>query len=125
VYTFSDGTGRTGTIPLTRVTPNVTCTTGTAAPTNADFGFSGNWYDPATSGQGFLFELNSLAPVFFFAWYTYAPAGQAAGAAGQRWFTGQASYTPGSRSIAVTLFETTGGLFDQATTPPPSTIAVG
>ena len=67
-YTFSDGSGRTGTIPLTRITPNVTCAVGTAPTTNADFGLSGNWYDPATSGQGFVFEVNPLAPVFFFAW---------------------------------------------------------
>jgi hypothetical protein len=124
-YTFSDGTGRTGTLALTRITPNVTCTAGTAPATNADFALSGNWFDAATSGQGFLFEVNPLVPVFFFAWYTYAPAGQAAGAAGQRWFTGQAGYTPGSRSIPLTLYETTGGLFDQPTNPPAATVPVG
>lgn len=124
-YSFSDGSGRSGTIPLARITPNVTCTTGAAASANADFGFSGNWYDASTSGQGFLFEVNPLVPVFFFAWYTYAPAGQAAGAAGQRWFTGQGPYSPGSRTIVVPLYETTGGLFDQPSMPPPSTVPVG
>ncbi len=124
-YTFSDGSGRTGTIPLTRITPNVTCAVGTAPTTNADFSLSGNWYDPATSGQGFVFEVNPLAPVFFFAWYTYAPTGQVPGAAGQRWFTGQAAYTSGSRAITATLYETTGGLFDQATNPLPPAVAVG
>ena len=125
-YTFSDGSGRSGSLALTRLTPNVTCAVGSTPPTNADFAYSGNWFDPATSGQGFVFDVNPLAPVFFLTWYTYAPAGQAAGAAGQRWFTGQSTtFTPGTRSVPLTLFETTGGAFDQATTPPPATVAVG
>jgi hypothetical protein len=124
-YTFSDGSGRTGTIPLTRLLPNVTCTVGTAPVANADFDFSGNWYDVATSGQGFLFEVNPVSPFFFLTWYTYAPTGQSAGAAGQRWFTGQAGYAPGGRTITATLYETTGGLFNQVTNPAPSTVAVG
>ena len=40
-YTFTDGTGRTGTIPLTRLTQNVTCSTSSARPTNADFALPG------------------------------------------------------------------------------------
>jgi hypothetical protein len=124
-YAFTDGSGRSGTIPMTRITPNVTCVTAGAAPTNADFSLSGNWYDPTTSGQGFVFEVNPLAPAVFFAWYTYSPTGQAAGAAGQRWYTGQGAFTPGSRSIALTLGETTGGVFDQATPAGQKTVAVG
>ena len=122
-YTLNDG--RSGTIAITRITPNVTCVASGAAPTNADFALSGNWYDPATSGQGFVFEVNPLAPVVFFAWYTYSPTGQAAGAAGQRWYTGQGTFTPGSRTIALTLGETTGGVFDQATPATQKTVAVG
>ena len=53
-----------------------------------------------------------LAPVVFFAWYTYAPSGQAAGAAGQRWFTGLGTFTPGTHTAPLTLYETTGGVFD-------------
>lgn len=124
-YTFSDGSGRIGTIPLTRLLANVTCAVGTTPGTNADFGFSGNWYDAATSGQGFVFEVNPLTPFFFLTWYTYAPNGQAAGVAGQRWFTGQASYAAGSRTIIAPLYETTGGLFDQPTDPAPATVQVG
>jgi hypothetical protein len=122
-YAFTDGSNRSGSIPLTRITPNVTCALGGANATNAEFGLSGNWFDPATSGQGFVFEVNPLAPVVFFAWYTYSPTGQAAGAAGQRWFTGQGSFTAGTHTASLTLLETTGGVFDtpmpvmQATTP--------
>ena len=124
-YTFSDGSNRTGTIPLTRLLPNVTCAAGAAPGTNADFALSGNWFDPATEGQGFVFELNPNAPFFFATWYTYSPTGEGAGSTGQRWFTGQGSYTPGSRSMTVPLFATTGGIFDLPSTPKPSTDQVG
>ena len=124
-YTFSDGSGRSGSIPMTRITPSVTCAVGAVPATNADFALSGNWYDPATSGQGFVFEVNPLAPVVFFAWYTYAPAGQAAGAAGQRWFTGQGSFTAGTHTAPLTLYETTGGLFDTPTPASQASLAVG
>lgn len=125
-YAFTDGSGRNGTIPMTRITPNVACVEAAAVKAaNADFTLSGNWYDAATSGQGFVFEVNPLSPVVFFAWYTYAAAGQGAGAAGQRWFTGQGTFNAGSHTAPLTLYETTGGVFD---TPKPigqTSVAVG
>ena len=124
-YAFTDGSGRNGSIPMTRITPNVTCGVAAAQAANADFGLSGNWFDPATSGQGFVFEVNPLAPVVFFAWYTYASAGQAAGAAGQRWFTGQGTFMPGTHTAPLTLYETTGGVFDTPTPMAQTTVAVG
>ena len=125
-YTFTDGTGRTGTIPLTRLTQNVTCSTTTPHPTNADFALSGNWYGgAATSGQGFTVEVNPNSGAFFAAWYTYMPNGAAAGAAGQRWYTAQGAFTPGLRSIPVTIYETTGGMFDTPTPPGQKTVPVG
>ncbi|HUL55598.1 MAG TPA: intradiol ring-cleavage dioxygenase [Usitatibacter sp.] len=122
-YTFSDG--RSGAIPLTRLTPNVTCSTTTARPTNADFALSGNWYQPSTSGQGFIIEVNPAAPVVFFAWYTYAVNGSSLGAAGQRWFTGQGAYSSGQRTMTAILYETTGGVFDTDTPSSQSSAAVG
>lgn len=124
-YTFSDGSGRSGTVVLTRIMPNVTCAVSGTPPTNADFALSGNWYDSATSGQGFVFEVNPTVPYFFLTWYTYAPTGQVAGAAGQRWFTGQGAWVPGSRAVTVPLYETTGGVFDQPSNPAPATNPVG
>ena len=124
-YTFTDGSGRSGSIPMTRLTPNVTCGAAAAKAANADFGLSGNWFDAATSGQGFVFEVNPIATVVFFAWYTYAPAGQAAGAAGQRWFTGQGTFTPGTHTAPLTLYETTGGVFDTPTPMAQASVAVG
>ena len=123
-YEFSDESHRTGSIPLTRLTRNVTCSVDGTRTTNADFSLSGNWYEPASSGQGLFVELNPMTPALFFAWYTYAPAGQAAGAAGQRWYTGQASYSPGARQIRTNLYETNGGSFN-APTPIPHSDAVG
>ena len=61
----------------------------------------------------------------FFAWYTYAPNGQAAGAAGQRWFTGQGSFTAGTHTAPLTLYETTGGVFDTRTPMTQASNAVG
>jgi hypothetical protein len=125
-YTFTDGTSRTGVIPLTRLTQNVTCATSTPYPTNADFALSGNWFGgAATSGQGFTAEVNPTSGAFFAAWYTYMPNGAAAGAAGQRWYTAQGTFTPGLRSIPVTIYETTGGMFDTPTPAGQKTVAVG
>jgi hypothetical protein len=123
-YTFTDGTGRIGTVPFIRLTPNVSCAQGGSTAANGDFGLSGNWYDKTTSGQGVVAELNPVAKVLFFAWYTYAVNGQAQEADGQRWFTGLASYTPGARTIALALYETTGGLFNNST-PAPASAQVG
>ncbi|HET9047048.1 MAG TPA: hypothetical protein VFO33_08825, partial [Casimicrobiaceae bacterium] len=124
-YAFSDGSNRSGSIPLTRLTQNVTCDAGNTRPTNGDFALSGNWFDSTTSGQGITVEVNPVSGALFFAWYTYAPDGASAGAAGQRWYTGQSTYTTGARSIAYTLYETTGGVFDAPSTPPPASAVVG
>jgi len=122
-YAFTDASGRNGSVDLTRLTANLTCAP-SGSGINADFALSGNWFDPAKPGQGFMFEVNPGANAIFFAWYTYAPDGQALGAAGQRWYTGQAGYTPGARTIALSLYETTGGMFNTAQ-PQPQTAAVG
>jgi hypothetical protein len=124
-YTFSDGSARSGSIALSRLTQNITCTASGTAPTNADYALSGNWYDPSTSGQGITVEINPASSALFLAWYTYANNGAAVGAAGQRWYTAQAVYTTGARLIPITLYETTGGVLDAPTTPPPNTIPVG
>lgn len=126
-YTFSDGSGRSGTIPLSRAIQNVTCTTTAATPypTDADFALSGNWFAAATSGQGFSLEANPISGAFFLAWYTYAPNGAGAGAAGQRWYTGQAPYARGARTLTVTIYETQGGQFDTPTPATQTTAAVG
>lgn len=124
-YAFTDGSGRAGVIPITRLTDNVTCRTTDERPGNADFALSGNWYSPDTSGQGFIFELNAVTAALAFCWYTYAVNGQAAGVAGQRWYTGQGPFQAGSRQVDLTLYESQGGVFDTAPGAGQSTTAVG
>jgi hypothetical protein len=123
-YTFADGSGRSGSIPLTRLTQNGTCSTTDERPSNSDSALGGNWFDPATSGQGFNVDVSPSSATLFLGWYTYAPAGSSAGEAGQRWYTGQGSFSPGMRTIALTLYQTTGGAFD-STAATPRTVAVG
>ena len=123
-YNFTDGTGRTGTIPLARLMQNVTCSSTTPHPTNADFALSGNFYVPETSGQGVTVEVNPNSRMAFAGWYTYANA-PGTGTSGQRWYTAQGAFTPGSRSIAVQISETTGGVFDSPTPVEQRTIQVG
>ncbi|HKP65745.1 MAG TPA: hypothetical protein VJX31_03900 [Casimicrobiaceae bacterium] len=119
-YAFDDG--RAGTIPLTRIMPNVNCVeTGTPAIVPSDFGLSGTYYDPATAGQGILVEINPDNAYAFVGWYTYALAGETSGAAGQRWITAQAPYTVGSRAVDLTLYDTTGGTFDSDVTTTTTT----
>lgn len=124
-YYFTDGTGHRGTIPLTRLMHNVTCTANTPYPTNADFALSGAWYEFSTTGQGFVVEVNPNSAAFFLAWYTYMPNGTAAGAAGQRWYSAQGAFMPGMRSVPVTIYETTGAMFDTPTPPGQHTVQVG
>jgi len=117
-YTFTDGSGRVGSIPLQRLTQNVTCSSSPPYATDPDFALTGNWYDPATSGQGFTIEVNPISASVFLTWYTYEPSGTGAGPAGQRWYVAlSGTFVPGSRSIPVTLYEATGGTFDMPTPP--------
>lgn len=124
-YLFTDGSARSGTIPLTRLLANVSCTPlgddGSAIATDL---LSGTWADPANSGQGLVLDVNSQQHLLFGAWYTYSPtSGTTTGPSGQRWYTLQASLPDGVIIDNIGLYETTGGVFDgsEATT----TSAVG
>ena len=125
-YAFSDGSGRTGTIPLTRLGANVSCTAdGDSSTIPPDSRLSGSWYDPATGGQGFVIDVNPVQGVLFGAWYTYAPDGQQIGGdASQRWYTVQATYAAGQHALEnVGIFQASGGAFDDPT--PVTTTQVG
>jgi sugar lactone lactonase YvrE len=117
-YQFTDGSGRAGRIPLTRLTPNVTCSSAGNINTSApSYWLSGDWYDPATSGQGFMFDINPSINNLFAAWYTFKPNGeQIGGGASQDWYTLQSGqFTPGTKSIVdVPIVETTGGIFNNS-----------
>jgi len=122
-YRFDDG--RQGQIPLQRVIPgsdNI-CEELSGNSTEAvdiNAGMDGAWFDPNTSGQGFLIDSHpdpEGGNFIFVSWFTYGDDT----ASGQRWLTAQGSF---EGSIAeLDVFETTGGSFDdpQAT----STTQVG
>jgi len=125
-YAFTDGSGRNGSIPLTRLGGNVTCTP-SGANTNPpqDFYLSGTWFDPGTGGQGLLFDMDPVQGTFFGAWYTYARNGaQIGGPASQRWLSLQANFTPGVHTLNnIDIFATSGGVFNDPT--PVTTTQVG
>ena len=106
-----------GTSPLVRLTPNITCSVDGASRPDVDFSYSGHWFDPAIPGQGLFVELNRIAEVSFVVWYTYAADGASQGVEGQRWYTGQGKFVPGSFTLPMTLYETTGGVIGGSPDP--------
>ena len=113
-YTFADGSGRSGTIPLSRLLPNVNCSVDGSNIGGGDYLRSGAWADLGNSGQGLVLDINPVQGVFFGAWYTFLP-GAAAGAdpAAQHWYTLQALTTAGFTTLSgVGIYESSGGRFD-------------
>ncbi len=119
-YTFSDGSNRQGSVPLTRLTANTTCgQSGDNGAAASNFALSGSWYDPATSGQGLMFDINPGQNVLAAGWFTYAPNGSTiSGGASQRWYTIQtAQFAPGQTIASnVPVFEASGGVFNAPAT---------
>ncbi len=118
-YHFNDGRPD-GSIPLTRLDTNVTCTpSGDNGNATANYLLSGAWYDAThtTSGQGFFFDFSPALTTLFGAWYTYSPDGASiGGGASQRWYTIQDNaFTPGTTTKnGLPIYETTGGTFNTA-----------
>jgi hypothetical protein len=115
-YLFSDGSGRSGTIPLSRLDASITCSpTGDNGVPAPSFQLTGSWYAPATSGQGIFSVVNPSDRMLLMAWYTYKPNGLADGDASQRWYTlqfGPGTYTASTAPTNVPIFTGTGGVFD-------------
>jgi hypothetical protein len=111
-------TGDASNLPST--SPTVRQIVVTPTPVNLNqFGLTGAWYNPATSGQGVLFNaLPNIAGAgsvnLFGAWFTYDTL--ADGVTGvQRWYTIQGMGSAGNAYATLTIYEVTGGLFN---TPP-------
>jgi plastocyanin len=113
-YNFTDGSGRTGTIPLTRLLANATCATAGSNPGGGVYLRSGAWADLGNSGQGLVLEFNAPQGVAFGAWYTFlANAGTTAGAPGQHWYTLQAAMPATFTTLEnIGIYDSTGGVFD-------------
>lgn len=86
------------------------------------------WYNPATSGQGFLITVFPGIEQIFLAWFTYEVERPGMGATaqlgevGHRWLTAQGAYAGDTATLK--LFQTLGGVFDGAD-PAPSTDPAG
>jgi len=112
-YSFDDG--RSGTIDLSRLLANVSCTpTGDSGIAGRHL-LAGAWADAGNSGQGLVFDINPPQNVFFAAWYSFlADAAGNAGPSAQHWYTLQAALTPDfTRLDDIGIFDSSGGVFDQ------------
>lgn len=91
-------------------------------------GLNDAWYNPITAGQGFFIVVLPDIQQVFLAWFTYdveRPPGDVPsllGDAGHRWLTAQGPYTGDTAELTVYL--TSGGVFDQAA-PAPATDPAG
>ncbi len=76
-------------------------------------GHRGTFFNPATSGQGVLIDIDENANQMFLAWFTYDTddsAGKSIGSAGQRWFSAQGAID--GNPLTLTVFSSSGGVFD-------------
>ncbi len=93
-------------------------------PFQINAGIADAWYNPATSGQGFLVTVFPDREEVFLAWFTYdterPPEDVTAnlGEPGHRWLTAQGPYNDDTADL--TLYLTAGGVFDAAD-PAPTT----
>jgi len=91
-------------------------------------GFNDAWYNPTTSGQGFLISVFPDIKQMFLAWFTFdvqrPPEDVTAilGEPGHRWLTAQGPYDGDKANL--TIFMTVGGVFDAAE-PAASTDSTG
>lgn len=112
------------------VRPRLDCVAALTAALDAasglaiNYGMSGSWYNPATSGQGFLVDviIGRDPPHLAAYWFTHGT--QAGGPEGQRWYLAQGDFHPGDSTAELTLFQTTGGVLDRSP-PEPDTVPVG
>ncbi len=99
--------------------------------TTLNQGLNGSWFNQATDGQGMFIEVFPELGTMFVAWFTYDttfPDGDETAVVGDsnhRWYTAQGEYD--GTSAELTLFLSTGGIFDQdnvVTTEPAGTFSI-
>jgi hypothetical protein len=114
-----------GSIPLQALTPASTQCAGIGQPLTpspvTEFNgissrFSGTWYNPETSGQGFSASIRPGASggVVFAGWFTYDPVLRPGNSdSPYHWFTLQGDLSAASNgSVTLPIFQTLGGSFD-------------
>ncbi len=78
----------------------------------------GTFFEPATSGQGVLIDINGDVDFLFMSWFTYDTAEAASktiGSPDQRWLTAQGAITGNPLTLDINAF--TGGVFDDSSVP--------
>ncbi len=100
-------------------------TLGLPAKFHINFGVSGAWFEPTTTGQGFFLEAIPNSKQLALAWFTFLPlnVNAAPDEANHYWLTGLGNYDGNVANLDLTL--TTGGEFDLGTTvqnSPPNTV---
>lgn len=132
-----DGIDYEGEIPLTRLSPDVTCArfrdTGATAlallpvPPAAgglQYGHGGSWYDASRPGQGILVESDPARAQLLLSWFTYDYSDpRPDGSAPVLWLSGIGTIQ-GASSVA-TLYLSLGASFDQPAPPVQAPRAVG
>ena len=81
----------------------------TIEPFQINAGHSGAWFNPDTSGQGQLIDVEPEGQFMFVSWFTYTGAASA-NPFEQRWLTAQGNYSGDTAELD--LWETLGGQFD-------------
>jgi len=72
-------------------------------------GHAGAWFNPKTSGQGQLIDIEPESQFMFLAWFAYTDSASA-NPNEQHWFTAQGNYSGNTAELLV--YETLGGRFD-------------
>jgi hypothetical protein len=82
--------------------------------TQINQGISGGWFEPVTSGQGFLIDVDPVNNFIFVAWFTYTDVinQKAIGEPNHRWFTASGNYSGTSANLP--LYVTSGGKFNDS-----------
>lgn len=79
-------------------------------PFEINQGIAGAWYNPATTGQGFVIDIDPSNQFIFVAWFTFETESLKVGAAEHRWLVAAGNYLGGTAQIPI--FLTTMGRFD-------------
>jgi len=117
-YSF-DNTQIRGSFPITRITADQNCASSLSSidPSSASIsGLSGAWFNPTTSGQGILFDINEQQ--LFAAWFTFSTKDETTdvdfGSSSHRWFTALGAISDNVYDTPIYLSE--GGVFDTGST---------
>ena len=83
-------------------------------------GFNGSWFNIATDGQGFMFDVLPESNTFFAAWFTFdadevaSNQNKVIGSAEHRWFTALGAVGD-TNTVELSVYNTSGGVFDDPT----------